>query len=56
MRLDENLRLEVAIHDTVAMVGEMRYVKLWNPDMLVAESELSAENLNRLLNEIGMNA
>ena len=49
MRLDENLRLEVAIHDTVAMEGEMRYIKLWNPDMLARESELSAEELNRLL-------
>ena len=56
VRLDKNLRVEAAIHDTVAMVGEMRYVKLWNSDMLVAESELSAENLNSLLNEIGMNA
>lgn len=48
MRLDQNLRLEVAIHDTVGMVGEMRYIKLWNPDMLARESELSAEELNPL--------
>ena len=43
IRLDKDFREAADIHDVVAMVGELRLIKLWNPENLARDGVVSAE-------------
>ena len=43
IRIDKDFREAADIHDVVAMVGELRLIKLWNPENLARNGVVSAE-------------
>lgn len=49
INIDMNLRVFAGINDCVAMVGSVRLIKLYNPDMLATGNEISSADLERML-------
>lgn len=43
IRIDKDFREAADIHDVVAMVGELRSIKLWSPEKLARDGVVSAE-------------